>query len=214
MKLFIFVALAVMLVGVTAQAAEVPTSAGDKAMIFTFSGLANLSLADPNNEYGMGVRYYIADGMAVRAGLTVGMDTRTDESNTPGTADTENKCTDYGLSAALEMHREGACSSVSPYFGVGVNVLMSSEKDTRPLSGTPAETWTETDSETAFGAFGIVGFEWAFSNCMTLGGEYQLGLQSSSGDTETDAGTSVTTDKFSTSVIGFQTSSLYLSVYF
>ena len=212
MKLFIFIALAVMLVGMTAQAAEVPTSAGDKAMVFMFNGLDDLSLGT-YGEYGFGVRYYIADGMAVRAGLTVGMDSRTDESNVAGAADAESKDTDYGLNVALEMHMESPCSSVSPYYGIGADIMMSSEEDITAV-GTTGDTRTVTVSETAFGGFGIVGFEWAFANCMTLGGEYQLGLQSSSGETETENGTTVTSNKFSTSLIGFQTCSVYLSVYF
>lgn len=213
MKLFMFIIIAVMLVGTAAQAAEVPTSKGDKAMVFMFNGLDSLALGGYGNEYGMGVRYYINDGMAAKVGVTFGRDSRTDKSNEQGAADKERNYTDYGLNVALEMHMESPCSSVSPYVGAGAGIAMSSDERITPV-GTEGKIRTVTESETGFGGFGIVGFEWAFTNCMTLGGEYQVGLQSSSAKTETENGTMVTSDEFSTSVIGFQTCSFYLSVYF
>ncbi len=59
MKLFTFIVLAVMLVATTALAAEVPTSRGDKALVFMFSGFDNLSVQGYGGQYGFGMRYYI-----------------------------------------------------------------------------------------------------------------------------------------------------------
>jgi len=204
MKLFIFIALAMMLVGMTAQAAEVPTSAGDKAMVFMFQGLDDLHLDGYGGDYGVGVRYYIADGTAVRVGVQFAGETYTDDDY-----DSEEVFSAYGLDAVYESHIEGACSSVSPYWGVGASLTMLSTVYT----DSEDDTWT--DSGTGFGGFAVVGFEWAFTNCMTLGGEYQAGFSSWSTETEVDVdGDTSTFNEYSGSFMGFGAASVYLSVYF
>ncbi|MCK4410067.1 MAG: outer membrane beta-barrel protein [Candidatus Eisenbacteria sp.] len=215
MKLFIFVVLAVMLVGVTAQAAEVPTSAGDKAMVFMFNGFDDLSLGGYGGNYGIGMRYYIADGTAIRAGLEFGMWSETCESDLEGYADDENNYTLYGLNAVYEKHMEGPCSSVSPYCGIGAGFAMQSDEYIYGI-GSGGETSTTTYKDTGFSGFGVLGFEWAFTNCMTLGGEYELGFWKWSGETESDTveSRSQTYDKYNGSFMGFSTASVYLSVYF
>ena len=215
MKLFIFMVLAVMLVGMTAQAGEVMTSKGDKAMVFMFNGLDDLSLGGYGGQYGIGMRYYIADGTAIRAGLEFGKKSETWESDSEGWADYEENYTVYGLNAVYERHMEGPCSSVSPYWGVGAGFAMDSDEEVR-ATGPDGGTSTTTDKTTAFAGFGVLGFEWGFSNCMTLGGEYQAGFWIWSGETEYDAidDRTETRDKFNGSCMGFGTASVYLSVYF
>jgi len=204
MKLFMFIIIATMLVGTVVQAAEVPTSAGDKAMVFMFNGFDDLSLGAYGGNYGFGMRYYIADGTAIRGGVEFGGETDTNDD-----ADTENAYTSYGLSAVYEKHLEGACSSVSPYWGIGASFSMFADKYT----DADDDTWT--DKGTGFSGFGVVGFEWGFTNCMTLGGEYQAGLSSWSTETETDIdGDTDIFDEYSGSFIGFGAASVYLSVYF
>ncbi|MCK4510964.1 outer membrane beta-barrel protein [bacterium] len=215
MKLFIFIALAVMLVGMTAQAAEVPTSEGDKALVFMFNGFDNLSFDGYGGYYGIGMRYYIADATAIRAGVSFGMYSRVDESDFSGYADDENNYSLMGLSAVYEKHMEGPCSSVSPYWGVGAGFLMESDEYIW-ATGADGGTSTQTDKGTGFEGFGVLGFEWAFANCMTLGGEYQLGFESWSGETETDSivGRTETCCKYTETFTGFSTASVFLSVYF
>jgi len=204
MKLFIFMVLAVMLVGMTAQAAEVPTSKGDKAMVFMFSGLDDLGLGGYGGDYGIGMRYYISDGTALRVGAQFGTESYTDDDS-----DSDAKYSVYGLNAVYEKHLEGACSSVCPYWGVGAGFSMFSDKYT----DADDDTWT--DSGTSFGIFGLLGFEWGFTNCLTLGGEYQAGFASWSSETEVDVGGDTTTfDEESGSFMGFGAASVYLSVYF
>lgn len=203
MKLFIFIALAMMLVGMTAQAAEVPTSAGDKAMVFMFNGLCSLS-ATEYDEYGVGLRYYIADGTAIRVGVQLGKNTFKYED-----FDDEYGASVYGVSAVYEKHMAGPCSSVSPYWGLGAGYTMSSDKYEDDIG----DTWTT--SGTGFEGFGVVGFEWGFTDCLTLGGEYMLGLESWSQKTESDiAGVTDTYNEYSGTFMGFGTASVYLSVYF
>ena len=61
-----------------AMAAEVPTSQGDKSMVFMFNGFDALSLGG-YGEYGAGMRYYIADYTAIRATLIFGNCSYTEE---------------------------------------------------------------------------------------------------------------------------------------
>jgi len=202
MKLFIFMVLAVMLMGMTAQADEVPTSKGDKAMVFKFSGLDDLHLDGYGGDYGLGVRYYIADGTAIRAGIQFGADSYEDKE-----LDMEGDISAYGLTAVYEKHMASRCASVVPYWGLGVGFSSSSAKVTADTD------WVES-RESGFGFLGALGFEWAFTSCLTLGGEYEVGLWKYSGETESDIGGSTNTyDEYEGSFMGVGTASVYLSVY-
>ncbi len=208
MKLFTFMVLAVMLVATTALAAEVPTSRGDKAMVFMFDGLAFLS-AQEYGEYGFGMRYYIADGTAIRAGVQFGKYTWTDDDEaTDPDNDSEYKDGTYGVNAVYEKHMGSPCSSVSPYWGLGAGYSRYSD-ETTDEAGDLAKY-----SSSSFAGFGVLGFEWAFTDCLTLGGEYMLGFESSSSKTEEDVGgVTDTYDELSGTLMGFSTASVYLSVY-
>lgn len=200
MKLFIFMVLAVMLVGMTAQAGEVPTSRGDKAMVFMFQGLNDLSLRGYDGEYGIGLRYYIADGTAIRGGIVLGIGSETDEQD-----EVEESSSSYGLEIIYERHMESPCASVSPFWGLGGEFSSVSEEEKNNVTDDEYRT-----SGTAFGVFGVAGFEWGFTDCITLGGEYRLGFLSESGKEE-DNGDSA--DLYSANFTGFGAASVYLSVY-
>ena len=203
MKLFMFAIIAVMLIGSTAQAAEVPTSEGDKAMIFMFNGLDHLSLGT-YGEYGLGMRYYFADGKAIRAGLTFGSEAEV-EKDDAWDEDREWTSSLMGLDAAFEMHMEGPCSSVSPYWGIGGGFWTEADE----YKNEDGDTWT--DSGVGFGGYGMLGFEWAFTNCMTLGGEYQAGLWALAREKENPDGD--TYEECGEGGMGFSAASVYLSVY-
>ncbi len=209
MKLFTFMVLAVMLVATAAQAAEVPTSRGDKAMVFMFDGLAFLS-AQEYGEYGFGMRYYIADGTAIRAGVQFGKYTWTDDDEaTDPDNDSEYKDGTYGVNAVYEKHMGSPCSSVSPYWGLGAGYSRYSD-ETTDEAGDLAKY-----SSSSFAGFGVLGFEWAFTDCLTLGGEYMLGYQSWSASSETEVGGVTNTyNEQSATWMEFSTASVFLSVYF
>ena len=244
MKLFTFAIIAVMLIGTIATAAEVPTSEGDKAMVFTFSGFDNLgvlpyggmSLADilPEEEDrdenlealegftgGLGMRYYISDGMAVRSGLTLSMASVTNTCEWDGWTDPKASLTSFGIDVMIEKHMDVPFNSISPYIGVGGNFGMVSLKSEPSVLETPdwLQTTEEKTSITTFGVGAALGFEWAFVDGMTLGAEYKLGFTSLSGKTETETqgtgspGRGDTSDEWSASLMGFGTSSVLLSVY-
>jgi outer membrane protein W len=212
MKLFIFAILAVMLVGTTAIAAEVPTSEGDKAFFFDFDGLADLDLDGPHHN-GVGLRYYIADNTAIRGVVIFGSDSYTEESDIEGYADYENNWKAYGLEAMYEKHLDSMCASVVPYWGIGAGFEMFSDEYVM-ATGSGGDTYTETDKGTAFYGMAAMGFEWAFTDCLTLGGEYQLGFWSGSSETETDSESRTETCcKVTDTWMGFDEASVFLSVY-
>ena len=224
MKLFTFIVLAVMLVATTALAAEVPTSRGDKAMIFMFNGFDDLSVGGYgpldygvpgygfSPDYGFGMRYYIADGTAIRLGLQFGKLSITDEDDPAVDLDDDAQydAAAYGVSAVYEKHMAGPCSSVSPYWGFGAAYSRFSDK-TEDEAGD-----ITTGSGSGFAGYGVLGFEWGFTDCMTFGGEYMAGYATVSKKTETEpaVGQTVTTNEESGSLMGFGTASVYLSVYF
>ncbi|MBD3348122.1 MAG: outer membrane beta-barrel protein [Candidatus Eisenbacteria bacterium] len=217
MRLLVFVA-AFMLVAGVALGAEVPTMKGDKAMVFMFDGLDDLDL--DSYAGGIGMRYYFGDYMAIRGGVMFDMYSETEEpcSDAPdGYPDYEYSSSAYGIELVFEKHLEGCSPSVSPYFGVGgyFRMMSSEEKDpTATEDGYGTDVCTE--DYTYLGLFGALGFEWAFTDCMTLGGEYTVGFQSMSGEEETDyayEGVDTETCEESGSWMGFDEASVYLSVY-
>jgi hypothetical protein len=195
-----------------AMAAEVPTSEGDKAMVFSFQGLSELDVDGPH-PWGVGMRYYIADYTAIRATLIFGNCSYTEEWDGYDD-DYEESYSLYGVEAVYEKHLESPCASVVPYWGIGGGFEMWTDETITPDGY--RETYTETESGTAFYFFGALGFEWAFTDCLTLGGEYQAGFWTGSGDTEYEypGGDSETCCEWSETCMGFDDSSeLYLAVY-
>ena len=223
MKLFIFIVLSVMLVATTALAGEVPTSRGDKAMVFMFNGFDDLSAGGYgpldygvpgygfSADYGFGMRYYIANGTAIRLGLQFGKLSITDEDD-PAVDLDDNAQDDkayYGVNAVYERHMASPCASVSPYWGLGAAYSRFSDKREDEAGD------ITTGSGSGFAGFGVLGFEWGFTDCLTLGAEYMAGYATVSKKTETEpaVGPTTTANEESGSLMGFGTASVYLSVY-
>ena len=223
MRLTIPIIVALLLFAGLAQAADVPTEKGDKAMVFMFHGLDDLGLGAYGGGFGM--RYYFADYMAIRGGIVFDSYSETCEpasTDSVGWADEEWSSTDIGVELVFEKHLEGCGPSVSPYVGVGGGFhKTSSEKKDPTFYYEQGERVygvnVTTEDGTALEVFGVAGFEWAFTDCMTLGGEYVLGFESWSGEKETDYADpdhhNWKRNECSGTWIGFGTASVYLSVY-
>ncbi len=164
---------------------------GDKAVLFNFTGLSTLSL----NAYqgGIGGKYFISDGLAVRAMLLFGLDNRTTNSSPQFTDDLLS----LGIGGGLEYHLPLA-SRISPYLG-GVFSFLTSAETVNP-GGTKI-------SSTSFGLGGIGGIEYFFNQNLSLSAEYQFGLSSTSGSKTGSPNNS----EFK---VGFQTVGLTLAAYF
>lgn len=176
--------------GVQAQPLNVAQQ-GDKAVLFNFTGLSTLSL----NAYqgGIGGKYFISDGLAVRGMLLFGMDNSTTNSSPQFT----DNLLSFGIGGGLEYHLPLA-SRISPYVGGVFSFLTSAE------TVNPGDTKT---SSTSFGLGAIGGIEYFFNQNLSLSAEYQFGLSSTSGSKTGSPNNS----EFK---VGFQTVGLTLAAYF
>jgi len=211
MRLLTCTLVVLLLVGTAFAAAPVHTDKGDKAFVFGFHGLNDLDLGGPVGEWSVGMRYYISDMNALRGVLSFGNDSYTDKGLEEGEDDYEWNESEIGFGIAYERHLEAPCASVSPYLGAGAGYWRWSEE--YPVEGT-RDYPVETEEASGFVLYGMAGFEWGFTECMTVGGEYQLGFESGSWSDEVEySGDSTTIDEEEWSWMGFSTASVFLSVY-
>lgn len=183
-----------------AAAAPIETKAGTKALVFQFSGLSDLGLS--GYQGGIGARYYFQDGMALRPGIDIGISSSKDKTEDP---ELKNTGTTLGLSLAVEKHLAGA-KSISPYIGAGAGFHYGKDKEEQGSA-------EATDKLTTVNVAALAGFEWGFTESLSLGGEYSLGFATGSHKTEHKANnTTVTTVDESGMMVGVSTASVFLSV--
>jgi outer membrane protein W len=199
------------------------TYSGAKALLFDLGGLANLAAG--NYGGGLGVKYYIANDLALR--LSVGFTTATTTTKNPisplptGQIDeSELTSTDFTVTPAVT-YNIGRTSTVVAYVGALFSFTSSSTKRTGNSGGTgvgydSGESYRA--SETIFGAGGLVGVEWFPWENISFSAEYRLGFASTSSETESSTtATSVTTDGPTTTGFGLgsaNSGALTLSLYF
>lgn len=174
-------------------------SAGDKAVLFNFTGLSTLNLGAYDG--GIGGKYFIRDGVAVRGMLLFGVDNTTTK-GAAGMTDAKDNKFALGLEGGLEYHLP-LSSRVSPYAGGGIYFMTSAETRTLTVPIGAAAISTKNTS-TTFGLGGIAGVEYFFNSNISLAAEYQLGLALSN---TSNPGTRELS-------IGFQTAGLTFAVYF
>ena len=208
MKRCLIVACLLMLVASSVAGAA---TKGSNELLFGFNGLSNLNAS--TFDGGIGVRHYVSDNMAYRPSVTLGFgSTKTD--GVGGFTDHKFTNNNIGISLAMEKH-SGSSKTLSPYIGAGVGLTTFSNKEefthaAAPATGTPLST---TDSGMSYGVFGLAGFQWFFTENISLGGEYQLGFSGGSQKTEDkDQGQPTTTAKGSGFNLGLGTAQLSLSV--
>ncbi len=193
MRKSIVILVALMLLTVSyAQSQQLKVaSQGDKAVLFTFSGLNNLGAS--LYQGGFGMKYFMADKVALRGMLIVGADDKT----TKTTPETTDDGLTIGIGCAIEYHLSLA-SSVSPYIGGGIFYQYSSETQ-------DPGSYKSTANNLGLGA--LIGVEYFFNQNLSLSAEYQFGLSSASS-------TAPESPDQSELKIGFHTLDLTLSVYF
>jgi opacity protein-like surface antigen len=163
------------------------TKAGDKAWLFTLSGLSDLGVGGYNG--GLGLLYYLSDDL----GLTVGLGFSTSSTTTKapaGSGKPDKDSTSLGLMLSPGVRFNIASSGpVVGYVGVGVLVGISSETT---KNKDHVRDYNVEQSNTSIGAGVTVGAEWfAWSN-VSLGASYSLAFTTSSGKTKiTSGGTSL-----------------------
>jgi hypothetical protein len=212
-------------------AATVETTKGTNNIVFQFNGLSTLGVSgydfgmggqqiistledQGENPFsglsganaGIGWRHYISDGTALRPGVTFGY--ASGEVKDP--ANSSNKTTStvqqMGVNLVLEKHRNMK-GPISPYLGAGAGYDYTKFKVEQKAEGQPTDKVELAAS--AFSIFGVLGFEWAFADAVTLGGEYRAGFSAASGNVKTDG---EKTADVSATAGGIGTASLFLSV--
>jgi hypothetical protein len=198
---------ALLLVVGAAQGADINTAKGSTSLMFNWSGLSNLAIGGYQHAYGVGIRHFLQDGLAVRPGVRLNVASSKIEAQTEGVTDDESSEFEIGLSAVVESHRDVGIPSVSPWLGAGAGFVLTSMTD-EPSRPVGQETKIES-STFGFEAFLAAGFAWGIVDGMTLGGEYQAGVQLASGKVEVDG---ETTGEISGVRFGFQAVAVFLSV--
>lgn len=144
---------------------------------------------------GIGLRYYLANNMALRAGIGFGSVGTTTKNGDPTLSDNTTSASLLGIQALLEVHLNGF-GSLSPYLGGGVG-FQSASVGGKTYFGTNSSSETKT-SATTINIGAMAGFEWFVMNRVSLGAEYQLQVSLLSGSstvTSSNGSTSTETTK-------------------
>jgi hypothetical protein len=197
----------------TAQDQTAKGKAGDKALLFSLNGLANLGAG--NFQGGFGMRYHFTGTMAGRIGLGFGQSSVTDKAPSGTTSAVDEKTTDmsFSISPGLEYYIVHT-KSVSGFIGAEIFYKMTSK--TVEGVNNVANTKNEVTGNT-FGAAAFIGAEWFPWEGIGLSAEYHLHFATSSGKTTiTTASSTSETDAPSTTEIGLgsmNSTSFTLSIY-
>jgi opacity protein-like surface antigen len=221
-RLLALVLVALLVVSVTyAGDSIVPkTKAGNKALLFTLGGLANLGAGSYGG--GIGGKYYFSNNWAGRLGIGFSTSTSTEKNPlSPTPADQKGERDETSTSFTVTpgvLYTVAISGPVNAYVGAQILfVSNSTSADGIGGSGFDADSKVETSS-TNFGAGLILGVEWFPWENISFGAEYTLGFLSGSGDTESTVnGTSTKSDAPSTTSIGTSAvngANLTLSVFF
>ncbi len=139
-----------------------------------YVGTISIPDADLSNAdlFGAGFQYYVTNQIALVFGLSYGTSSSTLEDDN---GKTENSLTIFGISVDANYHLK-SLYSVSPYVGLHVNYgLLSGSSEFTPDGG---ETLTTDYSGNGVGIAAQFGFDWYFTEGLSLGGKYALGFQS------------------------------------
>lgn len=165
------------------RAAETPgLEKGAREVVFTFDSWALRSY-----NGGIGIRYFVTDGLALRPGLDFGINDHSTHETLAGSSGYQTDSTDtdnnsVGFSVYLEKYFAGF-QKIAPFVAVGVAYTYTSSDNTS-IHHTYAESVSDQDywSDCAhsrqhnidvIGAFGI---QWYFTDHICLGGQYNLAI--------------------------------------
>ena len=176
--------------------------AGDALMLFTLNGLQNIGAGSFNGGVGMG--YYIGNGLQIRAGVGFGTN-----SETSGEGDAEQKETNgsFSIVPALRYNLVNS-STVCGYTGLQVGFMSTSGSTS--VGGT--ETGSTSSSTISAGL--ILGAEWFAWRNISLSLEYGFGYSSTSGTQKNGQGTETDLPTTSGINLGLSTVQFALALYF
>ncbi len=221
----LFLFISILLVGTTLSFAQVNSGydgpkpevrQGAMSFVFLYTPfqsnlnpvpVSSVSLYPDNTTdlFGAGFRYFITNEIALGAGLNFG--SSSSETIDANDDKTETTSTTFGLAIDANYHLK-PLYSVSPYVGLNVNFGNYSTSQDETVGGT---TTTSETSGTGFGVGVNFGFDWYFTEGLSLGGRYTLGYQSY-GKPEAKSG-NTTVEGTSRSEFGIGTASVILNVH-
>ncbi len=163
------------------------------------------------NLFGAGFQYYVTKEIALVLGVAFGTSSETQDSMSTSTPKNETSSTSLGVALDANYHLK-ALYGVSPYIGVNVNFGSYSETDETTVGGTTSKIESKG---TGIGAGLNFGFDWYFTEGMSLGGKYTVGFRSMSAPevTSSSGSTSNTFKGPSRTSIGIGTVSVILNVH-
>jgi opacity protein-like surface antigen len=190
---------------------------GKNGLRFTVQGLDYIGLGTVKG--GVGFKRWVNSNMALRGDVGFGFSHSTQNSTNTLLTDAKSKSSQFSLDAGAEFHF-AAGQKVSPFFGGGINFGTSTNKyeysilKNNPVAGTSK---LYKSSSSSFGAEAFLGVEFFMGKHLSLTGEYDLGLSSSTqkSKTETVGGVNEQPEAKTTYFnLGVSSASLILTVYF
>lgn len=180
MRVPLLIGLCVVLAASAAFAGGTPnTGMGAKQMVFEFSGLSVLGLSPYAG--GFGFRYFYADDTGIRGSLNFAYGK---DEEKEGDEKEEDTRTLIGATLIWEKYM-AAISSVAPYMGIGIGYYYEKMDEDgwiwncgpvgEPVAG--KQEWTNNILEIPL----VAGFQWYFTEAISLGGEYRLSYRYESG---------------------------------
>lgn len=160
---------------------------------------------DQMNLFGAGFRYFFTNEIGVTLALNFG--TGSTEQEFPNGDREENSASTLGIAVDANYHLK-ALYGVSPYLGINANFGTYSSKTELTEEGV---TTTTEYSGNGFGAGINFGFDWYFTEGLSLGGKYTLGFRSLGKPEQTVGPTTV--EGQSASFFGIGTASVILNVH-
>lgn len=189
MKIFKIICLMLLAFSMNAysQQGKSTASRGSTALLFSFSGVDNLSLQ--NYKSGIGGKYYLDDRLAFRIGLQLQGSSKTTPVHTDQNQealDGESSSFTFGLSGAVEWHLKH--QRVSPFVGGGLSLLNTSSEEKEGVVWTTGETGlvtrtrTKTNGGLTYRVLGLAGLEVFLTNSISFIAEYEIGFTHDSSD--------------------------------
>lgn len=169
---------------------------------------------------GVGFQYYISNDFAIVLGANFGTmsDEETEVRGNPPNVQTilyEGSYTTFGLSVDANYHLK-SLYGISPYVGLNVSFASFSASEDQTFTGPLNQVDNYEASGSGLGAGLNFGFDWYFTEGISLGGKYTLGFRSFSAPeaTEKRGNVSTTSEGPSSSSIGTGSASVMLNVHF
>ncbi len=155
---------------------------------------------------GAGFRYFVTNQIALALGVSFGTSSSTLETET---GKSESSATIFGVGIDANYHLM-SLYGVTPY--IGANINLSSLSATEEFTPEGGATETTDYSGSGWGIAAQFGFDWYFTEGLSLGGKYALGFRSL-GEPEVTSEGETETGPSSTS-FGISTFSVLLNVHF